>query len=294
MKIGRLTRDPVHCFAAMNAPLTIALAQMSVKTADPPANLAAAEELIDQAHRRGAELICFPELWTTGFQWEQNIRTANRLRGDIDHIAGLAVRHRIWISGSVLAPVEDDPGKLANTLLVFNPQGRPAAVYRKIHLFGLMREHQHLQAGNAPAILDAPWGKTGLAICYDLRFGELFRAYALAGARVQLISAAWPHPRQEHWTTLLRARAIEQQMFIVAVNQSGTEDFGPEGKTTYCGRSIVINPWGETLVQAADQPTLLIASIDPAESDRIRQKIPVLTDRRPDIYSRCWKLETGD
>lgn len=268
----------------MDKPLTIALAQMNVKTADPSANLAAAEVLAGEARQRGAELVCFPELWTTGFQWRQNARLADRLDGDIGKIAEMAARHRIWISGSVLAPVDGGPGKPANTLLVFDPQGKTAAVYRKIHLFGLMRENEHLRAGDELAVLDAPWGKTGLAVCYDLRFGEMFRAYALAGARVQLISAAWPHPRQEHWRTLLRARAIEQQMFVVAVNQAGDEDFGAEGRITYCGHSAIIDPWGNVVVEATDRPTMVVAAIDPVESDRVRRKIPVLTDRRPGLY----------
>lgn len=268
----------------MANPLTIALAQMSVKAADPSANLAAAGEMVGQARQHEADLICFPELWTTGFGWEQNDRLMDRLDGDIARIADMAARHRIWISGSVLAPVKGEEGKLANTLLVFDPQGKPRAVYRKIHLFGLMRENEHLRAGDELVVLDAPWGKSGLAVCYDLRFGEMFRAYALAGANVQLISAAWPHPRQEHWRTLLRARAIEQQMFMVAVNQAGSEDFGAGGRITYCGRSAVIDPWGNTIVEADEQPSLIFATIDPAESERVRQKIPVLTDRRPDLY----------
>ncbi|MCC6422885.1 MAG: carbon-nitrogen family hydrolase [Phycisphaerales bacterium] len=268
----------------MGKSLTIALAQMSVKTADPAANLAVAEGLVDEARQRGAELVCFPELWTTGFQWEQNDRLKDRLEGDVGRIADMAARHRIWISGSVLAPVDGEKGKLANTLLVFDPTGKTKAVYRKIHLFGLMRENEHLRAGDELVMLDAPWGKTGLATCYDLRFGEMFGVYARAGAHVQLISAAWPHPRQEHWRTLLRARAIEQQMFVVAVNQAGDEDFGAEGKITYCGRSAIIDPWGNTVVEAEDRPTVVVATIDPAESERIRRKIPVLTDRRPDLY----------
>lgn len=265
----------------MATPWTISLAQLSVKTADPEANLAAAEPLAAEAKSRGSSLICFPELWTTGFNWELNAGLLPRLESDIARIAQMAARHHIWISGSVLAPYENG---LANTLIVFDPQGRTAATYRKIHLFSLMRENDHLRPGNAPALLDSPWGKAGLAVCYDLRFAELFRIYALKGAQVQLISAAWPRPRQEHWRTLLRARAIEQQMFIIAANQSGTEDFGPDGQIRYCGHSAIISPWGETIIEAADGPVLLTASIDPEESDRVRQKIPVLTDRRTDVY----------
>lgn len=128
--------------------------------------------------------------------------------------------------------------------------------------------------------IHAPWGETGLAICYDLRFPEMFRRYALDGVQTMIISAEWPLQRIEHWQTLLRARAIENQCFVIAANcvgQCGGENFG--------GRSAVISPWGEVLVEGqSDQPELLTVTFDTGQVDEVRRRIPVLIDRRPDLY----------
>jgi predicted amidohydrolase len=128
-------------------------------------------------------------------------------------------------------------------------------------------------------MIGTAWGMVGLAICYDLRFPELFRAYALAGTHTVIIPAEWPNPRMAHWQTLLRARAIENQMFIIACNR-----VGQSGNTTFFGRSCIIDPWGETIVEAGEQAILLTADIDIDVVDTVRKKIPVFADRRPDLY----------
>ncbi|MCS7040082.1 MAG: carbon-nitrogen family hydrolase, partial [Caldilineales bacterium] len=122
---------------------------------------------------------------------------------------------------------------------------------------------------------------TGLAICYDLRFPELFRLYALAGAQLILIPSEWPHPRLAHWRTLLRARAIENQCFVAAVNRVGSDR-----ANTFCGHSALIDPWGETVVEADDASVqLLTATVDFALVDDVRRRIPALADRRPECYT---------
>jgi predicted amidohydrolase len=120
----------------------------------------------------------------------------------------------------------------------------------------------------------------GLTICYDLRFPELFRRYALAGAKLIFVPAEWPHPRLMHWQTLLRARAIENQLFVVACNRVGVV-----GKTHFCGHSAVIDPWGETIVEGDESEMLLTAEIDLGLVDDVRQRIPIFADRRPEIYA---------
>jgi predicted amidohydrolase len=124
-----------------------------------------------------------------------------------------------------------------------------------------------------------PWGKSAIAICYDLRFPELFRSYALAGARIVFLSAAWPYPRLEHWRTLLQARAIENQLFIVACNQVG-ESKGER----FFGHSAIYDPWGRLVVEAGDSKVLLTASVDMALVEEVRQTITVFADRRPELY----------
>ncbi|MBI5715176.1 MAG: carbon-nitrogen family hydrolase, partial [Chloroflexi bacterium] len=170
-------------------------------------------------------------------------------------------------------------GKAYNTLTLFDSKGEQQAVYRKIHLFRLMQEEKWLAPGEESVLVDVNWGKTGLAICYDLRFVELFRKYALAGAKAIIIPAEWPARRTAHWQTLLRARAIENQMVVIAVNRVGEsngEIFG--------GRSAVIDPWGEAIVEGDDQQSLLHAEIDMGLVDEVRKRIPIFEDRREDVY----------
>jgi predicted amidohydrolase len=148
-----------------------------------------------------------------------------------------------------------------------------------MHLFRLMAEEKYLAPGEAATLADTPWGKIGMAICYDLRFPELFRRYALGGAQLILVPAEWPHPRRAHWQTLLRARAIENQCFVAACNRVGTT-----GNSTFFGASAVIDPWGETLIEGGEAEMILTVTIDLALVDSVRRRIPVFEDRRPELY----------
>jgi predicted amidohydrolase len=142
-----------------------------------------------------------------------------------------------------------------------------------------MEEDRWLQPGAAPLIMDLPWGTTGMAICYDLRFPELFRRYAVQGAKVIVMPAEWPIERVEHWRTLLQARAIENQCFMVATNSAGQT-----GNTTFGGHSMIVDPWGKIVVEVGETPTLVTAEIEVDLVDSVRNRIPVFEDRRPDVY----------
>ena len=265
--------------------MTVSIAQMDVAAADPEANLKKGEAWIAEAARRGSHVICMPELWTTGFDWAENSRLAADHERVTERIGGLADRYRIWIGGSVLAL--DDDGRPANTFLLFDDRGRVAGRYGKIHLFGLIHEDEHLAPGKALCTVETPWGTVGLSLCYDIRFPELFRSYALRGARVIFTSAAFPAARRRHWRTLLRARAIENQLYMIGVNQTGGEELGADGTILYGGCSAIIDPWGETVVEAGQAAEcLLTATIDLGRVDEIRSRIKVLQDRRPDLYER--------
>jgi predicted amidohydrolase len=148
-----------------------------------------------------------------------------------------------------------------------------------LHLFRLMHEDEWLQAGSSALELDLPWGNTGLAICYDLRFPELFRKYAVDGAKMIVIPAEWPIERVEHWRALLVARAIENQCYIVATNAAGQT-----GDTVFGGHSMIVDPWGKIVIEGGDAPMLLTAEIEMDMVDEIRRRIPVFEDRRSDIY----------
>lgn len=262
--------------------LAIALVQMDCLVGDPTANFAVAAGHVAEAARRGSQLVLLPELWSTAYALERAPELASPLARDAGEegwfgaFAGLAQQHGVWLAGSLL---EARNGRYYNCLALYGPDGRLHSAYRKIHLFRLMREEQYLAPGEAAVLADPPWGRTGLAICYDLRFPELFRRYALGGAQLLLIPAEWPHPRREHWRTLLRARAIENQCFVAACNRIGTT-----GDNTFFGASAIVDPWGETLVEGGEAELLLTASVDLAAVAAARQRIPVFADRRSELY----------
>jgi omega-amidase len=258
-------------------PITIALAQMGVALGDPAANLKKADEWAAAAARCGAEMLVLPELWTTGGDWKNVKALSARQEEVVETVGGLAQSHGLWLNGSLL--VLNEAGQPTNTSILFDPQGRTVGIYRKIHLFGLMGEDQYLASGQQLAVGQTPWGPAGLAICYDLRFPEMFRVYALAGVSLVYLPAAWPHSRLNHWRTLLRARAIENQMYMVGVNQAGSD-----GQYEYAGHSAIIDPWGEAVVEAGGAEMLLTATIDLEQVAAVRQKMTVFKDRRPEAY----------
>ena len=169
-------------------------------------------------------------------------------------------------------------------MLFVGADGNDIARYDKIHLFGVFRENKYVKAGGEIVVADSPFGKIGLAVCYDIRFPDIFVRMAKLGAKMIILSAAFPHPRSEHWRILSRARAIENQCFFVAVNRGGTENFG-ERQIKYFGMSAAIDPWGGVIAECPqDAESLAFADINPDEVDNIRAQIPSFADRRDDIY----------
>jgi predicted amidohydrolase len=235
------------------------------------------QEWIEEAARRGSHLVMFPELWSTGYALAQGKELASTLgAGLFADLGALAQQQKISITGSIL---EKRGLEVANSAAFFAPNGRTLGVYRKIHLFRLMDEDRYLQPGESALALDLPWGRTGIAICYDLRFPELFRRYAVEGAKVILVPAEWPMARVEHWRLLLQARAIENQCYVIACNAVGTT-----GDTLFGGHSMIVDPWGKIIVEAGENPMLVTAEIELETVDEVRKKIPVFDDRRPELY----------
>lgn len=257
--------------------LTVSLGQMHLHLGQPEKNLERVRQWAAEAARRGSDVALFPELWPTAYDLERWPEHASPLgQGMFARIAALAREHHIAIAGSILEARE---GKAFNTFALYDAQGNLAGTYRKIHLVPMLDEHQWLAAGDHIELVEAAWGLTGLAICYDLRFPEMFRKYALGGARLVLLPAEWPSKRAAHWRTLIRARAIENQFFVVACNRVGEsegEQFG--------GESAIIDPWGEAVIEAGDAEALLTAEIDLGLVDDVRARVPVFKDRRPDVY----------
>ncbi len=180
--------------------LTISLAQMDCRLGQPEENFAQAELLVAEAARRGSHLVLLPELWSTAYDLDRVAELASPLAQDaaadgwFGRFATLAREHGVWLAGSLL---EARDGQFYNCLALYGPDGSLAAAYRKTHLFRLMAEEKYLAPGEEAVVVDLPWGKVGLSICYDLRFPELYRRYALAGARLMLVPAEWPHPRRD-------------------------------------------------------------------------------------------------
>lgn len=258
--------------------LTVALGQMDVQLGKPATNLACVRRMTAVSAQQGADLVVFPELWSTGYDLENAAQYATPVgEGIFGQVAALARQQQVHLIGSNLSRMGD--GAFGNTAVLYNNRGDALGDYSKVHLFRLMKEDQFLAAGQYRTVVETVWGKVGIAICYDLRFPELFRSYALAGTGMVVIPAEWPHPRLMHWQTLLRARAIENQMFIVACNRVGCSQ-----GSDFCGHSCVIDPWGEVLVEGDESEGVLTAVIDTTLVDDVRSRIPVFADRRPEVY----------
>ena len=257
--------------------ITIALAQIDVQTGQPEGNLARARDFAAQAREAGADLLLLPELWLHGYDLERAEEWAAPLgEGGFAQMAEMAREFGLYVAGSLLERHADG---VSNTAVLYSPEGSLLGSYRKIHLFRLMQEHRYLVPGDHATLCPTPWGPVGLGICYDIRFPELFRTMALAGAVLFLVPAQWPVRRVEAWFLLVRARAVENELIVAACNRVGND-----GQATFPGRSCVVDPWGKTLAEGDDQERLLIAQADLREVLKARRYLTVYQDRRPDAY----------
>lgn len=257
--------------------LTISLAQMNVTIGDTARNITNMQKMVAEAARRRSHIVLLPELWSTGYDWAQYRELATTMNSGIfTDLSNMAQKLNISIGGSIF---EKRGLEVANSAPFFIPNGQMAGIYRKIHLFRLFNEDKYLQQGSSPLTMDLPWGLTSVAICYDLRFPELFRRYADEGATLIFIMAEWPLARIDHWRLLLQARAIENQVYIAAVNSAGQT-----GDQVFGGHSMIVDPWGKIIVEAGEDPMLVTAPIDLTATPEIRQRIPVLEDRRGDLF----------
>lgn len=263
--------------------VTISVAQMDVRKGNPRVNWTKVQQMAGQAKQQGGEIVIFPELWDAGFALAQAKDFASTLSGGLFvQVAALSKQLGMFITGSML---EKRGVGVANSAPIISPTSGVMGAYRKVHLFPLMQEDQYLTAGEATLNVNLPWGMTAVAICYDLRFPELFRRYAVEGAKLVLIPCQWPEPRLEHYRTLLRARAIENGMFIVAVNRVGADVDEETGQEThFFGHSSIIDPWGNIVFEAGETEGVYTAPINLDMVAQAQKAIPVLDNRRPEIY----------
>jgi deaminated glutathione amidase len=262
-------------------------------TEDVDRNLETADRLVRQAGALGAELVVLPEKWSVLGTDEQMTAGAEPLDGRCISWARATARELgiELVAGSIVERV-DGQAKSANTSVHVGADGEVRAVYRKLHMFDVevdgdvYAESAHEDAGEEVVVSELPGAvKLGMSICYDVRFPELYRMLAVRGAQVLLVPAAFTlATTRDHWEVLLRARAIENQCFVVAPNQIGAHPPGHRAG----GRSLIIDPWGLVLASAPDIETAIVADLDFATLESVRRRIPALQHRRPDVYG--WKV----
>jgi len=262
--------------------LTVALAQFAPRPQEFSENLRRGELMIEQAAAAGAELIIFPEMWTTGLDYIRNQSILEAHEAVHDKLAARAQREGVWLTGSLLS--KNDQGLPHNTAFLFSPDGAVHAHYTKTHLFTLMHEERYLTPGNEVVVADLPSGRIGFTICYDIRFPELWRKLAVMGAELILCPAGIPEPRRDHWRTLLKARAIENQCFVAGVNLCGQFDLGFGPSLSYFGSSMLYDPWGRIRMDGGYAEDVSCVTIDLEESLQTRSRMAVLQDRRPELY----------
>jgi predicted amidohydrolase len=263
-------------------------------TADREANLATADRLTRAAAAAGAELVLLPEKWAVLGTEDEVAAGAEPFDGPALQWASATARELgiDLVAGSIAERVPDaDRG--SNTSVHFAPDGAAHAVYRKIHMFDVevggrvYKESENEAPGDEIVVTQAANGaELGMTICYDLRFPELYRILAIRGARILLVPAAFTlATTREHWEVLLRARAIEDQAFVIAANQIGEHAKGIRSG----GRSMIVDPWGIVLAQAPDAETFVLAELDLERQAEIRRSVPSLANRRPEAYR--WPAE---
>ena len=258
--------------------MRIAAAQMDIEWENQAANHARARELALKAREAGADLIIFPEVFSTGFSMDTSV-TAEPFDGPTPNLLRALAREMDMaiLGGFVLGRDRAGP---QNVALAVDRQGNDLALYAKVHLIAWLGEDRSHEPGDGPVTFSLHGIGAACFLCYDLRFPELFRAVQDQCGLIMVI-ASWPSGRQPHWDALLPARAIENQCFVVGVNR-----VGKGGDHTFSGGSAIIDPMGQVLAHGGDREGILLADIDPGKVEEVRAAMPFLQDRRPDLYKR--------
>lgn len=283
------TVAPASAASSMDAPFEAPFRVAAIQTVtaiDVDANLARADALLAEAAAQGAQLALLPEYFCMMGR-KDTYKVAIR-EGDEDgpiqsFLADAARRHRLWLVGGTLPMWCEDAQRVRNTSLTFNPAGLRVARYDKIHLFNFVRgeerydEARTIEPGATPVAFDAPCGRVGMSVCYDLRFPELYRALASQGnLNLILMPAAFTYVTgAAHWEILLRARAIENQCYVLAAAQGGRHE---NGRRTW-GHSMLIDPWGEIIASVPEGEGVAIGDMDPARIAQVRRDLPALKHR---------------
>lgn len=245
--------------------------QLDIVWENKKANYAKVRSLLEAAPPERGALLLLPEMFATGFSMNVQAIQEGIPSETEAFLATLAREHGVYVMGGVVSPGAQDRGR--NESVVFNPQGRLLARYCKQHPFSLGGESQHYEAGKGGATFDWQGFTTAPFICYDLRFPEIFRTAIRSGAQLLAVIANWPSKRAQHWVTLLQARAIENQAYVIGVNRCGHDP-----KLHYPGRSLVVDPLGEIIADAGEHESLMCADLDLEKVVQWRKDFPALRD----------------
>ncbi|MEO7319558.1 MAG: carbon-nitrogen family hydrolase [Chthoniobacteraceae bacterium] len=251
--------------------MNVRAVQFDIAWEDKAANFARVRELLGDAPAAPGSLIVLPEMFATGFSMNLAVTRQTDAREDETFLGALAREHRSFVTGGVVSPAEDGRGR--NESVTFSPDGKLLARYAKIHPFSLGGEAAGHEAGRDVVTFGCAGFTAAPFVCYDLRFPEIFRAAVKRGANLFIVIALWPVKRQQHWLTLLQARAIENQAYVIGVNRVGSEP-----QFTYAGRSVVVDPHGIIIADAGEQERVLHASLDLAAVEAWRRDFPALRD----------------
>ncbi len=259
------------------------LIQMSCVEGNREHNFANARLILEQYKPgKGVQFIQFPELFAIGFRHEDYEKEGPGVPGPTtDFLCSVAEEHAAFTIGT---GIEKSDGKFYNTLVLATPKGRVLGLYRKIHPF--QEERDVFKGGDTMAMFDCSGIEVGVQICYDIRFPEVTRKLAIAGAELVLVPAAFPDPRSEHWNTIVRARAIENQLYVAATNRIG---FGFDGKT-YFGHSQVVDPWGVLLVRRNSEERLITTQGNTEMIESVRSQITCYADMAPSGYAKIQRF----
>ena len=263
-----------------------ACVQFDVVRGDVDGNLEKAERGLRDAADQGALLAVLPEMWTTSFVPEITPALVARSKAAEKHMVRLSAQLGMVVVGGGL--VQEDGQTYNRALLV--DHGKIVGEYRKIHLFSLHGEDKVHDSGSEPLIADTSAGRIGVVICYDIRFPELIRYYFYHKVEILVVPAQWPESRTRHWRIMLKARAIENEMFIVGSNRTGQEESLKNGDLlTFPGDSRIIDPMGEVLAAGAGENGAVIGEIELRRVRIMRRILPVAKDRRPQLYAKLWQ-----
>jgi predicted amidohydrolase len=259
----------------------ICSAQISAIWEDPQKTLKKAETFIRHAAASGADLICFPEQFATGWDPRSGMNVQDIDGPIISSLRTMAEKNAIGILGSFRERHDPLP---KNTVVAIGKDGRILGTYAKIHLFSPGKEHEGFTPGMELGIFRIGSLTCGIGICYDLRFPDLFRIYAQQGVQAVFVPAAWPHARIRHWELFIQARALENQMFVTGINTTGNTSVD-----SYAGASMTADPHGMIMCRANEAEQLLFCDLDPAVVDEARRLLPVGKDRKDHVYDRLSK-----